>query len=155
MSLRAAASQASAAAGFGVLRHHLYDLDRNKSYCVFYQLDNPHCRYKLPKWIEIDQKNPVATLNVSLQSVLVWRPFSASLLLPLSPDLLLAARHLPLLPAHAARLRGRRQPHPLPLPRPPLLDGGAVLQEATGDARATTHQEAAKVRGRNSHCRKT
>ncbi len=34
----------SSGAGFGVLRHHLYDLDVNKSYCVFYQLDNPHCR---------------------------------------------------------------------------------------------------------------
>jgi len=27
----------------GVLRHELYDLTRNASYCVFYQLENPHC----------------------------------------------------------------------------------------------------------------
>jgi len=27
----------------GVLRHELYDLTRNASYCVFYQLENPLC----------------------------------------------------------------------------------------------------------------
>ncbi len=37
-------ASSSSGAGFGVLRHHLYDLDRNKSYCVFYQLENPHCK---------------------------------------------------------------------------------------------------------------
>lgn len=31
---------------YGVLRHHLYDLSRNSSYCLFYQLDNPHCQPK-------------------------------------------------------------------------------------------------------------
>ncbi len=39
-----AESSLSSGAGHGVLSHNLYDLDRNKSYCVFYQLDNPHCR---------------------------------------------------------------------------------------------------------------
>ena len=28
----------------GLLRHELHDLNRNKSYCVFYQVENPHCR---------------------------------------------------------------------------------------------------------------
>ena len=27
----------------GLLKHNLYDLNRNTSFCVFYQLENPHC----------------------------------------------------------------------------------------------------------------
>ena len=28
----------------GVLKHRLYDLSRNSSYCLFYQVQNPHCK---------------------------------------------------------------------------------------------------------------